>query len=163
MITDECPAGGMHDPVFDDEVGRYWCPGCDDEFPADEVREYIAAAARRCGMQGGEGLGDADGHVLMSANPAAIDLSEDPELALAFARAVNSRPPVMVWHYVAWVGIAGRDFAEPVSLTCRERSAARWCRESARFRRQRACMRAHPSVGPPVVAARIGACAVISP
>jgi hypothetical protein len=153
----------MHDPMFDDEIGRYWCPGCDAEFSPDEVREYIADTARRCGMQGSEGIGDADGHVWISANPDAIDLSEYPKLVLAFARAINSRPPEFRWYYLAWPGCPGRDWAEPPSLDCRERGSVRHCRESARFRRLRACMRAHPSDGPPVVSACIGSVPVIFP
>jgi hypothetical protein len=65
-------------------------------------------------------------------------------------------------HYLAWTGVPGGDWSGPPSLTCRERSSVRRCRESARFRRLRACVRACPSDGPPAAVAALGA-PVISP
>lgn len=159
----ECRLGRGHGPVFDEDFG-YFCPGCGEMFSPDEVRERLAERARECGLEGSEAI-MVDGHVVMAADPDAIDLSEDPEILEAFMAAMNApatAAPVR-WHYLAWSCCPGRDWAEPPSLACRGRAAVRHCLESARFRRLRACMRAHPSDGPPATSASIGSVPVVFP
>jgi hypothetical protein len=96
-------------------------------------------------------------------SPDAIPLEDCPELIAAFetalaadamARALPKPGP----HYLQWTGIPGRDWAPPSSLACRERRTTRRCRAAARerFRRLRACVRVHPSDGPPAAVAAPG-------
>lgn len=143
-----CRLGRRHGPVFDEETG-YVCHGCGELFSPDEVRERLADYARQCGMIGHEGISMDGQHIVLSADPDAIDLDQDPELVAAFVAAMNAPAPPVRWHYLAWSGCPGRDWAEPRSLTCREPGSVRHCRESARFRRMRASIRACPSDGPP--------------
>jgi hypothetical protein len=114
---------------------------CADPADCEDIaldREYVRYMASQCAAEPPKEVGE-----------------PDPEVTAAFVAAMNaqaafkamSKPGV---HYLAWTGVPGGDWAGPVSLTSRERSSARWCRESARFRRQRVCLRAHPSDGPPL-------------
>ena len=100
--------------------------------------------------------------------PEVVQLDPDDPVIVAFTAAMNAlgrdtalRKPGL--HYLAWAGWPYRDWAELPSLTCRKRSSRHWRCESDRPRRLRACLRAHPSDGPPAAVAGIGSVLVIDP